>query len=76
MIECVLNYSLTYARKRIKLEKGLWYQHVSNSIETSREGKVTILWNQRVQTLRTIPDSKADIVIHNNEKGTCCNFRR
>jgi hypothetical protein len=34
-------------------------------------GKVTILWNQQVQTDRTIPDNKPDIIIRDNEKGTC-----
>jgi hypothetical protein len=31
----------------------------------------TILWNQQVQTDRTIPNNKPDIVIRDNEKGTC-----
>jgi hypothetical protein len=33
-------------------------------------GKVTILWNQQVQTDRTIPNNKPDIIIRDNEKGT------
>jgi hypothetical protein len=33
-------------------------------------GKVTILWNQQVQTDRTIPNNKPDIIIQDNEKGT------
>jgi hypothetical protein len=48
-----------------------WYKHVPKPVETSRGGKVTILWNQQVQTDRTIPSNKPDIIIHNNEKGTC-----
>ena len=40
-------------------------------IKTSQGGKVTILWNQQVQTDRTIPNNKPDIIIHDNEKGTC-----
>ena len=32
---------------------------------------MTILWNQQVQTDRTIPNNKPDIIIQNNEKGTC-----
>ena len=39
------------------------------SVETSQGGKVTILWNQ--QTDRTIPNNKPDIIIRDNEKGTC-----
>jgi hypothetical protein len=34
-------------------------------------GKVTILWNQQVQTDRTIPNNKQDTIIRDNEKGTC-----
>jgi hypothetical protein len=34
-------------------------------------GKVTILWSQQVQTDRTIPNNKPDIIIRNNEKGAC-----
>jgi hypothetical protein len=45
--------------------------NVPKSVETSRGGKVTILWNQQVQTDRTIPNNKPDIVIRDNEKGTC-----
>jgi enolase len=33
--------------------------------------KVTILWNKQVQTDRTIPNNKLDIIIQDNEKGTC-----
>jgi hypothetical protein len=29
------------------------------------------LWNQQVQTDRTIPNHKPDIIIRDNEKGTC-----
>jgi hypothetical protein len=48
----------------------LWYEHVPKSIETSQGVKVTILWNQQVQTDRTIPKNKPDITIRDNEKGT------
>ena len=41
------------------------------SVETSQGGKVTILWTQQVQTDRTIPNNKPDIIIRDNEKGTC-----
>ena len=41
---------------------------MSKSVETSQGGKVTILWNQQVQT---IPNNKPDILIRDNEKGTC-----
>ena len=41
------------------------------SEETSQGGKVTILWNQQMQTDRTIPYNIPDIIIRDNEKGTC-----
>jgi hypothetical protein len=43
----------------------------NNKSETSRGGKITIPWNQQVQTDRTISNNKPDIVIRDNEKGTC-----
>ena len=55
----------------VQLGKKHWYEHVPKSVETSQGGKVTILWNQQVQTDRTIPINKPDIIIHDNEKGTC-----
>ena len=45
--------------------------HVPKSVETSQGGKVTILCNQQIQTDRTIPNNKPDIIICDNEKGTC-----
>jgi hypothetical protein len=47
-----------------------WYEHVPKSVETAQRGKVTILWNQQVQTDRTIPNNKPDIIIRDNEKRT------
>ena len=55
----------------VQLDKKHWYEHMPKSVETSQGGKVTILWNQQVQTDRTIPNNKADIIIRDNEKGTC-----
>ena len=55
----------------VQLDKKHWYEHVRKSVETSQGGKVTVLWNQQVQTDRTIPNNKQDIVIRDNEKGTC-----
>jgi hypothetical protein len=68
MIECALNYISIYVRKQVKLDSELWYEHVSKSVETSQEAKVTILWNQQVQTNRTIPNNKPDILIWDNEE--------
>jgi len=53
------------------LDKKHWYEHVPKSVETSQGGKVTIFWNQQVQTDRTIPNNKPDIIIFDNEKGSC-----
>jgi hypothetical protein len=44
---------------------------VPKPVETSQGGKVTILWNQQIQTDRTIPNNKPDTIILDNEKGTC-----
>jgi len=46
-------------------------QHVPNSVVTNQGGKVTILWNNQVQTDRNIPNNKPDIIIRDNEKRTC-----
>jgi len=48
-----------------------WYEHVPKSVETSQGGTVTVWWNQQVQTDRTIPNNKPDIIIRDNENGTC-----
>ena len=55
----------------VQLDKKHWYEHVPQPVETSQGGKVTILWNQQVQTDRTIPNNKPDIINRDNEKGTC-----
>jgi hypothetical protein len=54
----------------VQLDKKHWYEHVPKSVVTNQGGKVTILWNQQVQTDRTIPNNKPDIIIRDNEKGT------
>jgi len=53
------------------LDKKHWYEQVPESVETGQGGHVTILWNQQVQTDRTIPNNKPDIIIRDNEKRTC-----
>jgi len=54
---------------RVQLDKKHWYEHAPKSVETSQGGKVTTLGNQQIQTDRTIPNNKPDIIIHDNEKG-------
>jgi hypothetical protein len=51
------------------LDKNHW--HIPKSVETGQGGKVTILWNQQVQTDQTIPNNKPVIIIRDNEKRTC-----
>jgi hypothetical protein len=55
----------------VQLDKKHWYEHVPKSVVTNQGSKVTILWNQQVQTDRTSPSNKPDIIIRDNEKGTC-----
>jgi hypothetical protein len=42
----------------VKLQNEHSYKHVTKLVERSPEGKVNILWNQQVQTDRTIPNNK------------------
>ena len=56
---------------RVQLDKKHWHEHLPESVETSQGGKITILWNQQVQTDRTIPNNKPDIIIRDNKQGTC-----
>ena len=57
--------------KRGTIGQTHWYEHVPKSVETSQGGKVNILWNQKVQTDRNIPNNKPGIIIRDNENGTC-----
>jgi len=52
------------------LDRKQWYEHVPKSVERSQGDKVNLLWNQQVQTDRTIPSNKPDIIIRDNEMGT------
>ena len=55
----------------VQLDKKHWYEHIPKSVETGQRGNITILWNEQVQTDRTIPNNKPDIIICDNEKRTC-----
>jgi len=68
---CAQLHFSTCKETGVQLDKKHWYELVPKSVETSQGGKVTMLWSQRVQTDRTIPSNKPDIIIHDNEKGTC-----
>ena len=67
---CAQHFNIRKER-RVQLDKKHWYEHVPKSVETSQGSKVTISWNKQVQTDRAIPNNKPDIIIHDNEKGTC-----
>jgi hypothetical protein len=54
----------------VQLDKKHWYEHVPKSVETGQQGKVTILLYQQMQTDRTIPNNKPNIIIRDNEKRT------
>ena len=65
----------------VQLDKKHRYEHVPKSVETSQGGKVTILWNQQVQTDRNIPNNKPDIIIRDNGNWNMyvnrrCNLKR
>jgi hypothetical protein len=53
------------------LDKKNLYEHVPKSVEADQGDNVTMLWNQQVQTDRTIPNNKPDVIIRDNEKRTC-----
>jgi hypothetical protein len=55
----------------IRLDNNHWYERVPKLVETIHEGEVTVLWNLQVQTDRTIRNIKPDIIMRDNEKGTC-----
>jgi hypothetical protein len=55
----------------VQLDRKLWYVHIPKSLVTNHGDKVTILWNQQVQTDRTIPNNKTDIIMQEYEKRTC-----
>ena len=55
----------------MQLDKKHWYEHVPHSVVTNQGGKVTVLWNQQLQTDRTISSNKPDIIIRDGEKRTC-----
>ena len=61
---------------RIKLDNEQWYEHVPKSVETSQDGKATILWNQKIQTYRTDPNNQPDAIFRHNKQGNMCVNRR
>ena len=47
----------------VQLDNKHWNEHVPKLVVTNQGGKLTILWNQQVQTDRTIPNNKPNIII-------------
>jgi hypothetical protein len=70
---CAQLHFNTYKEIGVKLDNKHKYENVPKSVATSHEGKVTILWNHQVQTDRTIPSNKFDIITHDNKQGTKLN---
>ena len=38
----------------VKFDNEHWYEHVPKLVEISHEGKVTLIWNQQMQTESSI----------------------
>jgi hypothetical protein len=55
----------------VKFDNEHWYELVPKLVETSHEREVITLWYQHVQTDRTIPNNKPDIIMRHSERGTC-----
>ena len=68
---CAQLYYNICKEREVKVENEHWYDHVPKRVETSHEGKVTILRNQQVQTDRTVPCKKADNIIRDDKQGAC-----
>ena len=67
----MLSYNLHMQGNRSKIRQTLLRPcTVPKSVETSHAGKVTILWNHQVRTVRTIPNNKLDVIIHDIKQGT------
>jgi hypothetical protein len=71
-IVCAELHCNTFKEIGVILDNKHWYDHVPELDETSHEGNVTILRNQKVRTDRTIPNNRSDIIIRNNKKEHAC----
>jgi hypothetical protein len=45
--------------------------YVPKSVEPSHENVISLLWNQQVKNDSLISNNKLDIIIRDNENGTC-----
>jgi hypothetical protein len=71
MVMCFELHFNICKEKGVKLNAEHWCDHVPKSFETNYEYKVAILWNQKLQTDRTLVSNKSDIINCDNKKGTC-----
>ncbi|KAI5748289.1 hypothetical protein M8J77_023892 [Diaphorina citri] len=51
--------------------KDKWYEHTPNAVEKNPDGNIVVLWDQQIQTDRTINANKPDIVIKDLTKKEC-----
>jgi len=66
------NYISTYVRKRgYNWTKNNGTNMSQNQQTKGQGGSAIILWNQQLQTDRTIPNNKPNIIIRDNGKRTC-----
>jgi hypothetical protein len=56
---------------RVKISQQTLVRPCTTIGRTSHEGKVNILQNKKLQTDRTILYNEPDMMIRDNEKGTC-----
>lgn len=64
-----LNFTLCKAIG-VDLDDEHWHKQVPKLVETSHESKTITLWYQ-LQTDRSIPNNKSDILIRDNETQKC-----
>lgn len=60
-----LNFTICEA-KGVNLDNEHWHKQVPKLVETSHESKIITLWNP-LQTNKTMPNNKLDILIHDKE---------
>ena len=61
---------LIHARTRVTVDSAHWYVHVA-ICGKGHDGKVTILRNELLETGRTVHNRKPDVIIRDNNKGSC-----
>jgi len=57
--------------KGVKLDNEHRYNHVLKLQETRHENKFPVSWKQNLRTDRTVASNMPDIIMSDNEKGTC-----